>query len=322
MIQYIKLITPKVGPTITKKDQLASIYMLSVLMVAAGIMGLPGADDLLDIVDFIFSDKNQRVDSRREGKKVISELIGDENADVIMHGVTRFTPFDFHGSISMGRLVPGIGTMFSAFRNIQNAGDVFAAAGENFGPVISWGANVMAAMLNDNVDTWRRWEQAEPNWIKHPSQGFRWLITGEERASGGRGGTLIDDFTVGESVAKIMGIQSTRLAKVREESWFYTKEDRFYNRRRSNLMDKLAYEQFRFNALMDDARLKGRPLPNRENLDAVIKEITQFNHDLKKTGNQAYRIDGMNIYSSMRSRQKLRSAPPVPRKQIPRLLAD
>lgn len=281
LIQYMKLLLAPLGKE-DKTEKLASVYMLSSLLLLAGMQGMPGAEDLLDILDTLMSNENVRFNSRRKAKDTLAEMLGDPMADMLMKGVTRGTPFDLSSSFSVGRVVPGVEALLD--KSKQKADEVYAALGANLGPVAQWGANTMAAIASDNPDTWKRIESALPNFMKHPSAAVRWTVRGEETDSANR--PIKTDFNPFEIGGKALGFTPTSLSKKRELLWEMTSTDKTYQGRRDALIDRVAFTL----------------LNNKGDVKPLVQDIIKYNNDVLAAGMGQYAIDGKSLNSSLTSR--------------------
>lgn len=298
-IQYVKLLFAGMGKAASKEERLASLYMFSALVVMGGLQGLPFAEDLLDVLDMIGTDKDSRFDSRKSGRELMKRVMTDDAADILLHGATRGTPFDLSGSMSVGRQIPGLEAAASA----ETSGSELSAVeliSKNLGPTITWAGKVLSAAASEDPDAWKNYERAMPNFMRHPSQALRWATRGEETDRTGR--VIRKDFTLPELAGKAIGFQPTSLSKTREEMWYYNSEDRFYTARSSILMKNLHHD-----LINNDARDSKK----------IMSEIEKFNMETVRTGNEAYAITMDTIRRSMTTRERKR-AMLVPRKQYGR----
>lgn len=298
MVQYMKLLLAPLGKGGDPKDRLASIYMMSALFVGAGLLGLPGAEDLLDVLDSVMSSENVKFDSRARGRKVLADMFGADLADIMLHGATRATPFDLAGSFSSGRLIPGVEAMFS--KNKETADDFYAALGTALGPVAGWAANTMGAIASDNPDTWKRLDKVLPNFLKHPAEATRFGVRGKETDNSGR--TIKDSFNPAEVVGKALGFQPTDLSQKRELIWELTKEDKSFMQRRTVLLNNLGYAMVNGGAGAQEA----------------IAKIGKYNTEVAASGHAEYAIDGGSLNRSITSHIKGQNQI-VPKRQMPHL---
>lgn len=192
----------------------AAIRSVLILGFLGGLMGVPGADDLKEILKALgwqFFGKD--FDLEKEARKLIIEMVGkDKNgadvADIVLHGIARkgygipafmdmlggtvgvdvpMPTFDRSKSISAGTLLPvELGKLFGPPTQDQDkviADQLQKASGAVFGA----GFNIYKAMTNTKLD-WndaKRWERAVPRALGSISHAARLGIEGYERDSRG-----------------------------------------------------------------------------------------------------------------------------------------
>lgn len=230
------------------------------MLLAAGLMGLPGAEDLTDIIDWLvtklgekFGWKNPHADARLWIRDAMTEM--GLNADLVMHGGSRFTmglyglnmltglpvpALDLSSSISMGRVIPGIESVFSTTRSgsekveksIEALGGVAGSLGMSIG---------RAAFSWESADI----QRALPPVLRGFMQAIR------AGASGGytdRDGNVLvpldphDNEHNAELLTTLMfGTQPTRLRQQQEQNWAKTESRMYYMLRRELVMKDLAF---------------------------------------------------------------------------------
>lgn len=107
----------------------AVLLMMAVLILAAGIEGLPGADDLDDIIDTIGQWNGYDTNVKRWKRRHAYELLGKVAGDLVLYGASSLTPLDFGGRLGMGNIIPGTG----AFKRSNGTGDFAKVAAEIIG---------------------------------------------------------------------------------------------------------------------------------------------------------------------------------------------
>ena len=145
------------------------IIMLGSLILLSGVRGLPGADDILDIVDGIAQRLGLRVGSvEKEFARLIRETFGDELAGeinpIMMRGLLdHFTGWSFSNRLGLGDIIPGTGLLkpsatkqeiLREVANIAGAPTAFlTGALEYVGgtlPAVVTGRKGMGALLSDS----------------------------------------------------------------------------------------------------------------------------------------------------------------------------
>lgn len=277
------------------------------LLLSAGLAGLPGAEDLLDIFDKVSTKmktklgwKNPKVDSRLEIRKFVNEL--GVNPDLAMHGLGReyglgplhalelagipVPNMDVSGSLSMGRVVPGLEGLMKPGQDI-----VGETAKDALGAAVAIPIGLLEAANDPNPDTWKKWEKVMPSAMKSMSRAIRWGIRGEETTYSG---ARIAEFDVtdpqdfAEIVAQGLGFRNSQLAEEQEKDFMQRDLERFYATRKSMLF-----------AAMDYARRSG----DREALADARKRITEYNQTVPFA---SMKIRGSEIRQSAIDRAKRR----------------
>jgi ribosomal protein L33 len=93
------------------------IIMLGSLLLLSGVRGIPGSDDILDIVDGIAQRLGLRMGSiEKEFARLTKEVFGAELAEeinpIIMRGLLdHFTGWSFSNRLGLGDIVPGTGLL-------------------------------------------------------------------------------------------------------------------------------------------------------------------------------------------------------------------
>lgn len=175
------------------KDPAKARVIFSMALMG-GLMGLPFAEDLLDLFD-VGSTKLRKM-LGWENPKVQSKLfIRDTllnmqmNPDLFLYGLSEnsmglgylgdlagwpLPQVNLQGSLSMGNVIPGT----TALKRIQEAdtqGAFLDTMGELGGAEASYMADVANSLLQDNPDTWKRYEQALPAALRALAKGGRYL---------------------------------------------------------------------------------------------------------------------------------------------------
>ena len=209
-----------------------AISVLGMLFLAAGTMGLPFMENLLDLLDFggtklkkELGFKDPQVDLRLELRKLFTDLPG--GADLWMYGLSSrgglgplhildllgapIPQVDVQGSIGLGRPVPGLEELTGRARTTDERFGKFTV--DILGPVAAIFYNMVEAMGSQDPDTWKRFERTLPAALKGLSKASRVASRGGEEFR--RGGEVIDydpsDLEhVTEQIAQAFGFSPTR----------------------------------------------------------------------------------------------------------------
>jgi hypothetical protein len=284
----------------------AAMRVWMMLLLAGGMQGLPFAENLLDIVDFVGTKskeklglKNPRVDLREDLRELVGELT--DRPDLVMHGLSRqyglgafhmlnmlgvpVPNVDISGSISVGRIIPGTDDLLGPDRDpAARLGRTMADA---FGPVAGIGYGFWRAMTDTNVDTWKVWERTMPSAFKSMSQAFRRGTTGGETYRGGGTQTEFDWMDTehrAELIANFLGFAPTRVNQRYEADFAVTNMIRYWTIRRGLVMENMAI-----------ANMAGDPEAVKDSRDALVR----FNNSVP---DPSLRIRGDQLAQSLKQR--------------------
>jgi hypothetical protein len=81
------------------------------LFLASGLQGLPGADDLDDLIDGLLQRMGYNVNTKLAKREFFAKLLGEGGARFIMSGASGMPgmPIDVAGRLGLGNLIPGTG---------------------------------------------------------------------------------------------------------------------------------------------------------------------------------------------------------------------
>ena len=230
-----------------------NIRYLAILLGAAGLQGLPFAEDLLDIFDRVFSSKNKKVDSRKEIREFVTEL--GANPDLIMHGASRFglgipwvarqaslpiPDFDISASLSMGRPLRVTEPLLSVTGDFsKNFPEAFQAAG---GALLSLPLEAWKILDSNEPWTAKRMENVMPSMFRSVSKAYRMLSQGQETTASG---VPLEKFDLSDPQdltgigMQAIGFRPTALAQEQEKLYTMRETVTFYKERRQEIMNYL-----------------------------------------------------------------------------------
>jgi N12 class adenine-specific DNA methylase len=102
---------------------------LAILVLAAGLQGLPFADDLDDLIDTLAQHMGYAWNTKAEKEKFVASILGQTGADFVLHGTSALPgfPIDFSARLGMSNLLPGTGIMLK--NKTDKAGEVLDVLG-------------------------------------------------------------------------------------------------------------------------------------------------------------------------------------------------
>jgi hypothetical protein len=202
-IGYVELLVrlAKSGP----KGQLAVASMLGLLFLAAGMQGLPFAEDLEDLADTVAQKLGYRGNSRAAMREILHDKMGTQLGDLVMYGASGALPLDIQGRLGMGNLAPATGIFMET--NRDRKGQQIA---EIFGPMGGFASQVGDAY--SAKDASGVLASFAPIAIKNALKGMEMADTGQYKDMRGRNVTETDGT---DAFLKGIGFQPTSVASVR-----------------------------------------------------------------------------------------------------------
>jgi len=255
-------------------DKAVGVRAMLLIMLMSGLMGLPGMDDLFDLVKtaarkFFHTDFNPELELRKWMNDQFG-LEGDGWGDFALHGAGRFgfgwpmllaaMGADFLPEVDRGRAV-GFGSLLPF-----KMSDVFptdpAYGAENVARGLA-GASLgvfweMYRAIGDSRISWgsaKKWESFVPGALGHVMHAFRMAAEGGETNT--RGDIIMESDTSdpiqrAELIAVALGYQPTRLARIWDNTIMRAEIETFWDIQKEFVLRRL------FEALRDedeDARL-------------------------------------------------------------------
>ena len=179
-----------------RKQQMLALGML---VLAAGLEGLPGADDLEDLIDTIGQKLGYATNSKKQIRKFMADMLGDGLAEFALHGFSALpgVPLDVSARLGMSNLIPGT-ALFNPSRK-EKSGEVL----EVFGAVGGLAKGIMSAADSGKMS------EAVPSAIKNAYKGIEMWNTGEYRDAKGR---KVSDADGLDAVVKAIGFNPAHVA--------------------------------------------------------------------------------------------------------------
>lgn len=256
------------------------LRLLAVQLTLAGLMGLPFAKDLDNLVKW-FSRKVLGDDQSIE--KATRAYLEDTfiNPDILLKG-SSYNVFgeNLQGSLSMGQVIPGLDALAMegsfADRLSNAAGDVGGA-----------GASVllefMKAMASNKPADINRFINVLPAAFKNVKQGYDMLTTGSANNSQG---DPIAEVTKTQAALKLFGVQPTQASQASELRFVQKDAAQFWLTRRQYVLTLY------YRAVKDQ---------DGDALDAAKEALLKYNDEVPSA---ALRLDGKTVRNSVNSQFK------------------
>lgn len=206
--------------------------LLAVQLMLAGMMGLPFAKDLDNLIKW-FARKVFGTDESID--KAVRAYLEDTflNPDILLKGASHNVfGADLQGSLSLGQVVPGL----DALAMEGNFPDRLAnAAGDVGGAGASVILEFMKAIASNDPSTINRFMRTMPTAAKNAMQGYNMLATGS--ATNSQGDTVAE-ATQSDSIMKMLGVQPTAVSDESQLRFVQKDAAKFWLTRREYVLAK------------------------------------------------------------------------------------
>lgn len=228
------------------------------LLLAAGVMGLPGADALDALVKFLAKHLGGKYfDPQLELRKLLVEQLHTD-PDLVMHGLGYHTlgmsilgdalgipvpDVDLSSRLGMQQLIPGVEPMLAI--NKDSWDERFGkSAQEVLGAGVNVPLGILKAVSTQDPNSFKQIERGLPTAFKNFARAYRWLDQGAETT---RSGADIQTFDILDSrsrmevFAQALGFTPTSIAAKRELSQAEHEAAMYWSLRRSELFEQFAF---------------------------------------------------------------------------------
>lgn len=229
---------------------------LVMMLFMAGLMGLPGSEDLEAIARLLARNLlGKDFDVQREVRELVTGMLGDQiPPDLFLRGVGRVgfglpalmdllglpkAQFDFSRRIGFGRIIPGLAELGAPGRDFDEvmSGVSQQAAGATFGI----GFNIIKALSDDQLpaNDFKRWERMMPTALGNVSRVLRYATEGRERS---RTDATIVDYNItdpdhiAELALRAVGFQPTRVQREWDRIKMQREAEAYWTARRAIIL--------------------------------------------------------------------------------------
>ncbi|MBQ1764103.1 MAG: PLxRFG domain-containing protein, partial [Aquincola sp.] len=187
----------------------ATLLALAMLFLVGGVDGLPGADDLDDVVDGLLQRLGYNFSTKQAKREFLVGVLGEDGAQFVSKGISGLpgAPIDVSGRMGLGNLIPGTGFL-------TKKQDYTRDAMELAGPAADFAkrAGQSAAALVDGEPVKAVMNMA-PTAARNLQKAYDMSTTGMYRDDRGR---KVIDTDGTEALFKAIGFQPNSVAKVQE----------------------------------------------------------------------------------------------------------
>lgn len=278
---------------------------LLMLAMIAGLEGLPGVEDLMEIFTWLLSDRSilgtqgKRIDPRKIIRAYLKTIMDDP--DIVMHGAARrsfglgyisgMPGWDLSPKLGMGRIVPGLVPAAQGARGEMAGKDAVARMAEEWiGVAGTMGMNAARAAV-DNGPQGIQWKMAfYPAAVRNIVRTIQ--STNQGALVDGRGEPLVrvdqtDPTQLVEVLGQSLGLRPTRLATNQEANYRASQENAFFIARQQHLMSQLE------SALLSSNR-------DQEAVAEARRAIKTYNETMPPQ----FRMSASQIIESLKRRSK------------------
>lgn len=183
---------------------------LGVLFMSAGLGGMPGADDLDDVIDgFAQRVLGKSFDSKQAKKEFFASILGQAGAEFVMGGLTGLpgAPIDLSGRLGLGNLIPGTGIFTKKSDYGRDVAEIFGPAGSLFKQVATGAGKLVQGDVAGAA------KEVAPVAAQNVIKGVDMAVMGMYRDTKGR---KVIDTDMWEAVAKGVGFQPASVKRVQD----------------------------------------------------------------------------------------------------------
>lgn len=212
-ISYVEMLQrmSKNGP----EGKKAALLALGILFLMSGAGGMPGADDLDDLISGALQTMGYNFDSRTKRQAFFAEMFGQGGAQFLERGISGLpgTPIDVSGRMGMGNLIPGTGLFTKKVDHTRDVAELVGPAGD----LVKRGFEASAKVLKGEVSGINGAAATiSPKAAQNLHKAFDMFNMGMYRDS--KGAKVLDtDMT--DAVMKGIGFQPNDVKKVQDASF-------------------------------------------------------------------------------------------------------
>lgn len=275
-IQYVELLTRmyRSGP----EGKAAAGLMLGLLILASGLQGVPGADDLDDLIDTIMQSMGYRGNVKKAKRDALKKLAGERMADIVMYGLSAETPIDVQARLGLGNILPATGLFKPSEQN--KAGQIAEFLGPPGGMAKSVGDFIAAAQSGQRGSAFAA---LSPVFVRNVAKAYQMLETGEYKDTRGR---KVEDVDAVDAAIKGFGFQPQGVASAARKAQMVRQdiaqvkdvESDIASIWAQGMSEKKPDEVKRAREMLKDWNEKNPETPIRINLSQILKRV----HEMKK----------------------------------------
>jgi len=201
-------------------DNNGRIIMLGSLLLLSGLRGLPGSDDLLDMIDGLLQRLGLTTGSvEKEFARLTQDAFGDELGGVLtpimMRGLfDHVTGWSFSNRLGLGDIVPGTGLLKPSVTDkeiIREIENIAGAPTAFITGVLGYIGSTVPQVIQGRKDTLALLQDSPVRAVANLGQAFKFMSTGAITDS--KGAVVSENVTAWEVLGKAMGWYPSRAQK-------------------------------------------------------------------------------------------------------------
>jgi hypothetical protein len=208
---------------------------LGILILASGLQGLPGADDLDDLVDTLGQWLGFATNSKQWKRRAVEGIFGEGVGQFVLHGVSTLpgVPLDVQMRLGLGNLIPGTSLMKPS--EGQDKGQEISEVLGPFGGLVRSGFTVAEKLFRGDVSGAAK--MGLPVAVKNAYQALEVWQTGEYRDTRGR--RVVDADAV-DAMVKAIGFHPAKVARATRKITEVRTDIMLQRETESSMADQLA----------------------------------------------------------------------------------
>lgn len=190
----------------------AALLALAVMFVLSGASGLPGSDDLDDIISGALQAMGYNFDSKQKRKEFFVSLIGEGGADFMERGISGLpgVPVDVSGRLGIGNLIPGTGLLTKKTDHTRDVAEFAGVAGD----FLTRGFDTASKIIKGDIGgVHGAVATMAPKAAQNLFQAYDMASTGMYRDAQGR---KVLDTDAGDAISKAIGLQPNDVKRVQD----------------------------------------------------------------------------------------------------------
>lgn len=185
---------------------------LGVLVMFAGLGGLPGEDDADDVIDTVGQAMGYNTNVKAWKERTLNDMIGKSATNYAMRGLSAALPFDISSRLGVSNVIPGTAIFKKSEKDKSRDVMEFAGAAGSLGARVVEAFDAAQSREGAIKFAGTVGKSLVPKAIQDAYQAADMYQTGQYRDMKGR---KVTDTTKSDAIFKLLGLQPNRVADVR-----------------------------------------------------------------------------------------------------------